>query len=48
MKGDGSSTYFQPIFKGKLLILTFLIAWLSISLCFIRLGIDPILNKFLN
>ena len=47
MKSDGSRDYFRPIFKGKILILTFLLSWLSFSLILIKFAIQPIFNKFL-
>ena len=37
MKSEGGKKYFEPIFKGRTLIFTFLIAWASISLFLIDL-----------
>ncbi len=47
LRREGGEEYFEPIFKGKTLIFTFLIAWVSISLFLIKFGIDPILRNVL-
>ena len=45
MKRKGGSEYFQPIFKGKTKIVTFIFAWLLISSILIKLGFEPILDR---
>ena len=47
MKSEGASNYFQPIFKGGTMVATFILAWLGITFFLIKLGIDPILSRFL-
>ncbi len=47
LKGEGASGYFQPIFRGTTLVLTFLLAWIGIAFFLIQFGINPILSRFL-
>ena len=46
MKSKGGDEYFEPIFKGRILFLTFILAWVTFSGLIIKLGIDPLLSKF--
>ena len=45
MKDKGGSDYFQPIFKGKIIIITFILSWLFFSFLIIKIGLEPLLNK---
>ncbi len=45
MKSEGGKKYFEPIFKGVNLVISFLLAWILLSGIIIKLGIDPILNR---
>ena len=47
MKSEGGEKYFEPIFKGLNLIVTFLLAWLLLSGLIINLAVNPILNIIL-
>ncbi len=47
MKSEGASNYFQPIFKGGTIVATFILAWFGLTFFLIKLGIDPILSRFL-
>ncbi len=47
MKNEGGKKYFEPIFKGFNLIVSFLFAWFFLSGLVIKLAIDPILNRIL-
>ena len=47
MKSEGNKKYFEPIFRGKNLVLTFLLAWLSLSGIIIKLAVDPIMERLL-
>ncbi len=47
MKSEGASNYFQPIFKGATKVATFILAWFVLTFFLIKLGIDPILSRFL-
>ncbi len=47
MKSEGASNYFQPIFKGATMVATFILAWFGLTFFLIKLGIDPILSRFL-
>ena len=47
MKNKGGKKYFEPIFKGFNLIVSFLFAWFLLSGLVIKLAIDPILNRIL-
>ena len=47
MKSEGASNYFQPIFKGGTMVATFILAWFVLTFFLIKLGIDPILSRFL-
>ena len=46
LKGEGASGYFQPIFRGGIIVFTFILAWLCISLFLIQFGINPIFSRF--
>ncbi len=46
MKSEGASDYFQPIFKGGTIAITFMLAWFGISFFLIKFGIDPIFERF--
>ena len=46
LRDEGWDNYFEPIFKGRSLVLTFAISWVSISLFLIKIAVDPILNNF--
>ena len=46
MRSKGGDKYFEPIFKGQILVFTFIFAWVSISLILIKLGLEPIFNTF--
>ena len=46
LKGEGASYYFEPIFSGLTLFMTFLTSWLALSLLIIFFAIEPILNRF--
>ena len=37
---------FKPFFSGPVLLISFVTAWISISLLIIRFGIQPIFNQF--
>ena len=37
---------FKPFFKGFNLVLTFITAWLTISILIIKFGIQPVFNQF--
>ena len=45
MKSEGGKKYFEPIFKGSNLVLSFLLAWIFLSALIIKLGVEPILNR---
>ncbi|AAP99776.1 MULTISPECIES: GIY-YIG nuclease family protein [Prochlorococcus] len=45
LRAEGSDNYFQPIFRGRVAIVSFLTSWLVLSGLIIKLGIDPILEK---
>ena len=45
MKDKGGSDYFQPIFKGKIIIITFIFSWIFLSFLIIKIGLEPLLNK---
>ncbi len=45
MKDDGGKEYFEPIFKGANLIITFFLAWLLFSGIIIKLAVDPIIQR---
>ena len=47
MKSEGGKKYFEPIFKGANLVVSFLLAWLFLSGILIKLGVDTILNRIL-
>ena len=46
MKSIGGRNFFQPIFRGRTLLLTVLISWLLLSGVIIKFGIDPIFERF--
>ena len=45
MKREGGQKYFEPIFKGANLVVSFLLAWLFLSGLIIKLAVEPILNR---
>ena len=45
MRYKGGSDYFQPIFKGKIIIITFIFSWIFLSFLIIKIGLEPLLNK---
>ena len=47
MKGEGGKQYFEPIFKGVNLVVTFLMAWLLLSGLIITIAVNPILKRFI-
>ncbi len=47
MKSEGSNSYFEPIFKGRTLFVLFILSWIFISSVIIKLGVDPIIARFL-
>ena len=47
MKNEGGKNYFEPIFQGYKLIITFVVAWLALSGIIIKLAVDPILQRIL-
>ena len=48
MKSEGGKKYFEPIFKGANLLVSFLLAWLGLSGLIIKLAVDPIFDRILN
>ena len=46
LESDGQSNYFQPIIKGPILFLFFIIAWLTITYIIIEFAVNPILSRF--
>ena len=46
MKEAGGRDFFLPIFRGRTLFLTFLLAWLVFSGIIIKFGVDPIFDRF--
>ncbi len=47
MKNEDSNKYFEPIFKGANLVITFLMAWFILSGIIIKVAIDPIMSRLL-
>ena len=47
MKTKNGRDFFEPIFTGNMLVITFILAWLAITSIVIKFGIDPILNRFI-
>ena len=47
MKSEGGKKYFEPIFKGANLVVSFFLAWLLLSGLIIKTVVDPILNRIL-
>ena len=47
MKEGRGRDFFLPIFRGRTLILTFLLAWLFFSGIIIKFGVDPIFDRFI-
>ncbi len=45
MKSNGNKDYFQPIFKGKVMVVTFIFSWILISYLLITLAIEPVFNS---
>ena len=46
LEGDGSNNYFQPILKGPVLIISFILSWFFITYIIISFAINPILSNF--
>ncbi len=46
LEGDGSNNYFQPFFKGPILILFFILSWFLITYIIIEFAVDPVLSRF--
>ncbi|WP_036903395.1 MULTISPECIES: GIY-YIG nuclease family protein [Prochlorococcus] len=46
MRLNADKAYFEPIFKGLTLVFTFLISWIALFFLIIKLGINPIFERF--
>ena len=45
LKDSGRSDYFEPIFKGLVSVLTFLLFWFGLTFAIVIFGIEPIFNR---
>ncbi len=46
LEGEGSNNYFQPFFKGPILIFSFIFSWVLITFIIIEFAVNPILSTF--
>ena len=46
LEGDGANNYFQPILKGPILYIFFVLSWFTLTYTIIEFAVDPILSKF--
>ncbi len=46
LEEDGSNDYFQPLIKGPILFLLFILSWLFITYVIVEFAINPILTRF--